>query len=468
MKILAILAILTAIYVFSRLQHMRLGHPIVISSFLLFGTMQIVFDLPAFGYAIVSGEIDDPYPGVVLMSGFLAFMGFYAIGGGLSRECRRIRRRFTEEGLRQPYPEKYYAIGIGLTGALLILLGLYYYRGVPPIAEAANRLISGESDSYGIAGYMREMRYDLTKGYYFGEEYRGQGLIRIMMWMGWPYLLASCISNYAIAKRKLWVLLGAVTGILGLVFISGDGTRAPVLLGLLNIIVLLSFLRKISLSKSVIYGLLSLFLVLGLTIISHKGILFFEHQENPWAALLSRIAERVFVSNGMNSIHIVELIRSGALPQGLGELHVNKFSNALPGIHSNLPLAHELSMLLMYKTSTAYQTMTYSGFVYADFGIYGVLAIFSLLGVVLAKADKLIFDRPKVVTRLPVLAGTVFSLGTIPLYGPVGVISSLIVLVTIDYLFRMFAGGYHIFEQGTSKRFVGQGRERHFRVDSMG
>lgn len=468
MNAIAILSILMLTYVFIRVQHLNVGHPIIISSFLLFGTMQIVFDLPAFGYALISAEIDDPYPGVVLLSGFIAFMAFYRIAGGLTFQSRSIRRRFAEACITQKYPAIYYLIGITLTAVLLTVLGLHYYSGVPPIAEAANRLLSGESDSYGVAGYMREMRYDLTKGYYFGEEYRGQGLIRMIMWIGWPYLVGCCVVCYNHSKRKPWILLGAAMGILGVVFISGDGTRGPVLLSLLNVIILLSLLGKINLSKSVLYGFVGIFLVVILTMISHKGILFFEQDANPWFGLVSRLAERVFVSNGMNSIHVIEFIRDGSLPQGFGELHLNKFANALPGIHGNLPLAYELSKLLMYKSGTAYQTMTYTGFVYADFGLYGVLAIFGLLGAVLAQADKLVFDRLKEMSQLPVLAGTVFSLGTMPLYGPVGVVSCLIVLVTIDRTFRIFASAYRVFEQEASTRHGRQMRVRHLGLDGMG
>ena len=90
------------------------------------------------------------------------------------------------------------------------------------------------------AGLVSDSRYILTKGAYFGGEYRGQGLYMAVSSFGWAML--SVWQLYLTLKtpilREKLILLVIV--IASWVFIAGTGTRGPFLNYIITLIIAFS------------------------------------------------------------------------------------------------------------------------------------------------------------------------------------------------------------------------------------
>ena len=88
--------------------------------------------------------------------------------------------------LRKTFDLKERNAGFYILGFLLVSAGLLFYGGLPPtITSIRMILFSGALEA---AGLVSDSRYILTKGAYFGGEYRGQGLYMAVSSFGWAML----------------------------------------------------------------------------------------------------------------------------------------------------------------------------------------------------------------------------------------------------------------------------------------
>lgn len=115
-------------------------------------------------------------------------------------------------------------VGVFILAVLLVIMGLYFYDGIPLVAYSVKSLLIGAGGDE-VAVAVRDMRYELTKSHYFGGKYRGQGIIRTVQFLGWSliccYTLVTSMERQTI--RAVMVFLFSF-GIAWL-FVAGDGTR---------------------------------------------------------------------------------------------------------------------------------------------------------------------------------------------------------------------------------------------------
>jgi uncharacterized membrane protein YraQ (UPF0718 family) len=153
------------------------------------------------------------------------------------------------------------------------------------------------------------------------------------------------------------------------------------------------------------------------------------------------LVKRVFssASNGINTVHVIELIEDGSLDYRLGAVHVQKVILALPGAWGGLPFSHELSRLLKKQSSSSFSTTTYLATLCIDFGLPGVMLGYLLIGVFIAMAEYVIYRSPKDPLRVTIAGIVGFFLGLMSLNGFVSFLSSLVVIFLVASFFALGA-----------------------------
>ncbi len=314
--------------------------------------------------------------------------------------------------------------------AVLTVAGLYLYRGVPPTVQAFASVFRGSFDLDTAMG-VTQQREALTKSYFFGGGYAGQGAIRAISGILWPLALGVCVASFTIFRRRKWMIASLVVGVAAVSFVGGDGTRGPLLWMFVYVLVMLSFVRPLQ-RRSVIIGLAALvILVAGSSVLSLKLYRALESGQLVSGAI-ETVASRVAIDNGRSTLGIVDLVDSGRWEYRLGGLHLDRLKNALPGVQGREVFANVLFLALNPTASsrrTTYSTATYFGEVYLDFGPVGAIAVYSLLGFSLAAISVSIARRRRTAEGLAFLAMVSLVLGRIPLSGTVGAAVSLAILL---------------------------------------
>ena len=377
----------------------------------------------------------DAYPVLIAVFAFL----FFLIGNFLSCFIFKYKTntpgRFQRKNLIRAYPQHNYLIAILLASVLLCIAGLYLYEGVPPLVKAIAGLARGESGEE-MALSVGTARKHISKAHYFGGKYRGQGVIKEFMRIGWPFLLALSLLLFYKTKKFLWIGISSVLFLCTFVFVAGDGTRGPILFCIIYLFIVMSLVVKIKfrLVPLIIAGIF--FIAMGISFLSPKLHWMLE-KESVVIPASKRIANRIFLGNGIDNIYVIEFIRSGELDYRGGSVHLQKIINSMPGIRYGVPFPRELNQLIHpHKKSTFYSSMTYLGTVYVDFGLIGIIIIYFFLGVIIAFAQVIIFTRKKRLLELPLIAFALFYLGYMSINGPVGFIASFVVVLVCYFVIK--------------------------------
>jgi len=393
--------------------------------FLLFASCEIVFVWPSAIYAQITELSPDAYPALVITLAFIAFLLGYLIFNRVLGYHSAMPGIFLNNGLTLTYPRKVYFFTIAAFALFLCAAGLYLYQGIPPFIKAVTGLIRGKNPQDMIS-LMSEARKYITKAHYFGGAYRGQGLIREVMSIGWPYLFALSALICCKTKKLNWAALSCILFAGLFIFIAGDGTRAPFLWSLIYLVIVASLVIKLN-WRSMTGVIAALFVCLTLISVASPKLYSVLGKKGAVATAGKNLADRIFLGNGLDNIYVMEFIRSGKLQYRGGNVHLQKALNSIPGIQSGTPFSRELNQLIHPgKKSTSYSSMTYIGTIYVDFGLLGVIIVYFLLGVMIAFSELIIFTRKKSLTELPLLAFAVIYLGRMSFSGPIGFGSSFI------------------------------------------
>ena len=317
---------------------------------------------------------------------------------------------------------------------LLMVLGLWLYQGIPSAVMATTRFFR-EGYASGVAEFAAEERMNLTKGHLFGGEYRGQGIIRLVMFAGWPLLTSISILQYVQQRDRLWLAVSVLLLLGALVYIGGDGTRGPFLWAMVSIAVSVSLAAHIRV-RTCLWLAASLLGMLVVLSLAYKLAGAFTVGD-----AAQQLAHRIFIGNGINSIHVIELVRSGQLPLRLGDIHRVDILNALPGGQAEMAFSHELFLILCQeaeRTRTTFSSMTYIGKLYGDFGWLGCVAGYLLMGAATALASRRLFQGPKTPLHTATVGGICLQLGHLNFKGPVSLVVGLFVLLALSQLYNLF------------------------------
>lgn len=413
---------------------------LVLTPFVLFSANEILRVWPATVAALASGLSRDLYVVLVCALGFVAFLLFYLLTLGLIRSRRNLVWDFTSRPvLSDVHPKAIFwalcGVSIGLVAA-----GLFLYQGFPPVVEGVHRLLTGSSPDE-VANLIGDGRKMITKGHYFGGEYRGQGLLRTLMRVGWAYVSALALVMFRTQGGLRWLFFGLAAALLCFAFVAGDGTRGPLVEVLIYIVIVVSFQRIISM-RTVVVALVAIFSVaILLSSLSPK----LESARSRGVGAVESIATRILFGNGINNVHAIELIRSGDLQLRGGELHLRNLKAAIPGVQPGHNFSHELYRILNPgSTATTYSSGTYLMTIYVDFGLPGTVIVYGIIGIVVALLQDRLFRKRKVDRAVPFLAYLSFLGGSLSIIGFTGFAAWLTVLlfvhITTVLLCRLLQG----------------------------
>lgn len=418
-------------------------YSLVLTPFLVLMVLEFVLIFPGFIYAAVVGISRDSYAILVFFVGFVSLLcGFICSSGYLGYRTSTPQIFQKKPIMIKSEDEIFVAIVCG--SLLLVLAGFYVYQGLPMVTNALIGLLVGGDESE-IAQQVTAGRLEMTKGYYLGGVYRGQGVISKLMRVGWPFLVSMAFIVYWRTKKIRWLCLVFILFFLSFVFIAGNGTRGPFVSTLIIYIILFSFIQKIRLR----FVFISLFLIIAISILLglySAKMQFLIGQENFVAEALKGILERILVGNSINDVYAIEFMRAGIIKLRMGMVHFRDLLAVFPGVGGGLPFSNELAMLINpWGNATTFASGTYITKPYVDFGIAGVGVSFLFIGVLGGFSQVLIF---KLINKDPfhlvVGAMLTYFMGFMIITTPMDIMSSLLMLVLYCIFLRSAMIIYHI------------------------
>lgn len=266
---------------------------------------------------------------------------------------------------------------ITLVSIFLIILGINFYNGIPSTVDAL--LAIGADNNTDYAKELQRNRLLLTKGAYFGEENRGQGLNTTLQEIGWSIVISYRAASLTLQRSiKNFVVL-ILSIILSWIFVAGTGTRAPFIMTIIAGLVCLSFINPIKIKNLVFLSILFLLVSFFLTSYSIRMIDWISG-DITFIEAFSSIFERLFIGNGANDVLAISAKNQGMLDYPLGHYHIRNFISAIPGLNGGMPLAYHLTEIYGGGRTT-FRSGTYISTAYVDFGVFGLIVIFFLIGI---------------------------------------------------------------------------------------
>jgi hypothetical protein len=358
----------------------------------------------------------------------------FVVGTVLASDGRSIIRE-TRQALAKTIQLDWPPSTVRSAVILMILLAtgiaLLYYQGLPPLLDVYEPLMAG--DIKAVMSTLSHERETLTKAHYFGGRYRGQGVLEVANQEAWKYLLVLAALMATITNRRAFKLLALLTAVLTYVFVAGGAERAPFVWAVIAVLIAFSYTRQIPPARWMKWGASIFVILMLLTLMTPK----YSIEGNIIVNIANAIVARIFWGNGLASLHLYQLVQDGTLSVQYGLEHVRLFMNALPGIHSSAPLAHELLFLTdphARPWSTTYLSHTYLGLIYVDFGAPGVAVILMPLGWALQRLHLLILRSRREILTVSFLAIVALHAGRIVNTSIVNFFPPVLVLAVIHLI----------------------------------
>ncbi len=406
------------------------GWRIVITPFLFLGYFELTRVLPPFFLADVYSVTDSILP---LLAASLAF-GAMALGFLFVYGYRPVSRSNTLKlslaNVKYLQPSRGEKAGVLVLACFLVATGFYAYGGIPPVGRAVTALLTGGGDD--IAASVSSQRYELTKADYFGGTYHGGGVLRNIQRIGWLlvvcYAMLMWVEHRRSLKRIIWFGAAVVSAWL---FVAGDGTRGPFLQLLLVVIAVYSLRQPLKVRTVVSLFCVGMGIAILLSLYSAKMYYVLQQSSNGGflQEAVSKIASRVFMANGMNDVRVVDMVNTGDFQLRWGSAHFREFATAIPGIQYGVPLSYELfHKLNPTSRGTVFLSGTYLSIVYLDFGWYGLVPIFGLIGLCIGYMQKVLFSAVRSPWGLSVTAVVAYLTVTLLTTGYAGFIAQMVVV----------------------------------------
>ncbi len=399
--------------------------------------------LPGFIFAAITGISKDCYSMLVFFTGFIFLLFGFLFAAGYLGYKKTSASLFLKKPVQLSSEREFFAVVICGT-ILLLLAGFYMYQGLPSVTNALLGMVAGD-DVAELAEQVTANRVEITKGYYFGGAYRGQGVIMALMRVGWPFLISMALIVYLKTKKILWMVFIFILFLLSFVFIAGNGTRAPFLNTIIIYMILFSLVKRIRI-KFVIIAFSSIVL-LGILLSSYSNKLrVFSNSDNLIITAIVNILNRILIGNAINDVYAIEFVREGIIKYRWGLLHLRDLQAAFPGVSGGIPFSNELAQLLHpERMVTTFATGTYITKPFVDFGIVGVGFIFLFLGLFAGFSQKFIISRTrKDPIHLAMSAMLIFYISLIVLNSPMSIISSLLMLLLFYFFVQAIIRFYRM------------------------
>lgn len=429
---------------------------IVITPFMFLMYFELIRILPAFFVADNIGIANDLFPLLVALTGyFFLLFGFVSAYFAKPNSSKRVLHFHAIQKYDNcSRSNKVDAGAILLLSFFLTGLGLFFYQGLPATINSVLGLLGGAGDE--LARMVTSQRLELTKGAYFGSAYRGQGLIRTVLEIGWT--LVCCYTLLNAVNRKTsrgWMVFG-LSIFLAWLFVAGDGTRGPYLHLLIVVIAAYSFYRALSVRFVFIAGFA--IIVLAILLSSYSGKMFFilaDPSRSFFSEAFSRIFSRIFLGNALNDVRIIELINSGEWEVRLGANHIRNFITSIPGIRYGKPLGYDLFIHLNPGSSrTTFASGTYLSHVFVDFAWFGIIFLNFIAGCFVGLIQRSIFLLKKSLWSISIAATLAFYAARVVSVGFNGVISNFVIILFLCICFYFFRSFMRIYYSSQKKRSV--------------
>lgn len=352
----------------------------VLTPLALFVAIEVLATWPALA-AAASGDSSASDWTLALLAGCATFTAVvaYMLFGGMSASAVRWR---DEANAPSPRSLKTLGTGIFLLVAVLIVLSVFRFQGVPPLFNGGLRSLIDPVGNADQVARIREGRRVMTKGYLVGEQYAGQGVLISLSQAGWQVVVAAAVLRHTWVKTATsrWQLV-AVAGLAFLVM-GSDGKRAPLALALLAAIGALALRRRVPTRVVVASGLAAFVFLLLISPLS-KGA---EAGGTSISGRAEAVVTRVTQGNGQNNVAIVNLVDSGRLGVGGGAVFTERILVMIPGAPTGDPFALTVTRLAYgaNANTTGFSTPTQFGLLYADGRDIGVLIGYIFTGAVMA------------------------------------------------------------------------------------
>ena len=357
----------------------------IICPFLAFVATELRSAWPA-NLALAFGRDRDIYPLFVSALALIAFCLAYLVSAAVVHLRPAHLLRFQAEPVVPSRSRVTYVFVCAVMGATLVAIGTYQYRGLPPLTRALTGLLSQGQEGF---VELNAQRRQLTKGYVFGaDDWRGQGVIAVLMSVGWLYLGVMLAALRARYRTRGWTIALGASVLAGVIYLGGVGERAPMvelLAGVLLSFTLIRYIRTRHLVLGAVALLIAVFLV---------GPLKGQFTEVGAVTTATETFGRVAFGNGTNNVLIIEAVEDGRLGLGRGVLHYEKARASLPGVGGgDQPFANRLAQIRNPGARSTFATPTNFGFIYADFGPAGVLVLYAGFGAAAAVAQRVFIVR---------------------------------------------------------------------------
>jgi hypothetical protein len=413
---------------------------IVFTPFMFLIYWQFVRILPAFFVADHYGMASDLQPLMVAVAAYISMIAGFVCAYFAKPVSPNYVLKFNILNTEN-YSVKSDRFNTGavlLLSFFLILLGLWFYQGLPATISSVLGLFGSAGDD--LARLVTQQRLELTKGAYFGGAYRGQGLIRSIMEFGWTFVC--CYMAVFAAKsrtKKVWILF-FLTIFLTWLFVAGDGTRGPFLYLLIVVLAANSMYKSLSLRFVMIVALMIFFFGIFLSLYSAKMYnILADPSRSFWMESITKITNRIFLGNALNDVQIIELVNSGEWDVRFGLAHIRNFITSIPGVTYGKPISYELFTYLNPESHRAtFSSGTYLSVIYVDFSWYGVVFIYYMVGIFVGIVQKLIFTSKPSLFAISI-AAVISSYSTrVMSSGFSGVISNFVVGIFLLLIFLFF------------------------------
>jgi len=406
------------------------GWRIVFTPFLLAMYWELVRIFPAFFASEAYAGVGGSYAIAVAFTGYLALLAGFFTWYCLPR-VRPDAALMLTKPRTQLDADSFDSMAVLAMAIALGSIGLYFFGGLPATVQSSFSLLTGGGDAE-LARLVSLQRLELTKGAYFGAEYRGQGVVSEFQQVGWTLICVYALLRH-LEIRSSASLLTVATALLGAwVFVAGFGARAPFLNILICMLAAYSLRQPMSVRTMGVVAAAGIAAAILLGVYSNKMYFLLTGALGVGdflAQAVTTIVERTLIGNGLNDIHAIEFVSAGTLDIGYGAHHLRDFRAAMPGVQAGMPLAYQLYLLINESGSgTTFHTGTYLSKVFVDFYWPGVIVIFGLIGTALAVTQQWLLARTGSVWSVAVAVCVAFAVMSVLRGGPVSLATTLFVL----------------------------------------
>ena len=415
---------------------------IVVTPFLIFALFELVCNWPAFIVGQIRGIIDT---GPAIMAGiaFLSYLASYTVVLGRKQRAALDLTRFRDATVERQGSDLAYLISIVAFASFTVCLGLYLYRGMPPVIAG----LFQSADHSEFVELTARVRTE-AKEHYAGGAYRGQGIISTVIAVSFPYLVLVSFLLFRSCRKLGWLLLTILLFATGVVFTGGGGARYQVIMFFCFFAVAASFMWRISI-KHVMPMIAVVAIVTLLVMPASSQLSGVTDSDNVTRDITLNAIERITLGNGMTSVEVIDFIDNGFLDYGWGDIHLQKMINAIPGVTYGIPFSNIVQHLRTSESQASYASMTYLGILYADFGPIGVCLGYMLIGVIAAVAQGYLFRIRKGILEIPAITCAILLYSEMVLGSSISMGASLFILIVFYGLFKKSVS---LVDQGGSRR----------------